>query len=279
MAARVKKSAKKSKRTPPKKLPAKKSAPKKSARRAVLPSGKALYLYGISPSTGKPKAITAPGIDEGSAVQPLRVDSFVCWVAPVDANEFGAKLNSNMENLEWLSEAGVRHQHAVAEIAQKTAILPARFGTVFLSTQSLEEHIRTQKKALLAAMKRVQGADEWGVKVFREISHATAAVITAASGSDYLRKKATLMHAGESRGADEQIQQFAAELGKIARASAATGKVSGTQRDLMWQASFLLPRSKQKQWDAALQRWAKRWGDTRRIEATGPWPPYSFVSG
>ncbi len=259
-------------------IKAKKLAPKKPVARATVPTGKALYLYGISAAKDKKPAITVPGIDGSGRVQPMKVGAFVCWVAPVDAEEFGADLNANMENLEWLADASVRHQRAVADIAEHTSILPARFGTVFLSLASLEEHVRTQQKALESALKRVAGADEWGVKVFREIAHSTGAAITADSGSDYLKKKATLMHSAENRGADEEIQKFAAELAKLARASAATGKVSGTQRDLMWQASFLLPRSKQKQWDAALKRWANRWGESRRIEATGPWPPYSFVS-
>jgi hypothetical protein len=266
MATRLKKSLKR------------KSAPKKPPRGVRPTAGKALYLYGISPGSAKRKSISTPGIDGTGEVHALKMDTFLCWVAPVNAQEFGANLNANMENLEWLADASVRHQRAVSEIAENADILPTRFGTVFLSEQSLREHVRGQKKALQSALKRVSGADEWGVKVFREVTRASAAVVTAASGRDYLQKKATLMHSAESRGADEEIKAFAAELAKISRATAATGKVSGTQRDLMWQASFLLPRAKQKQWDTVLKRWANRWGETRRIEATGPWPPYSFVS-
>ncbi len=264
--------------------PAKRSAkparaPKKPAARATASFGHGLYLYGVSATQAKPASILAAGMDGDSRVHAVKVGDLLCWIAAVDAEEFGAKLNANMEDLEWLADASVRHQRAMAEIAEHASVLPARFGTVFLSRESLQQHILEQKKSLAAALKRVSGADEWGVKVFRETSRAAAAVITAASGKDYLQKKATLMHSAENRGADEEIKEFAAELAKICRASAATGKVSGNQPGLMWQASFLLPRGKQKQWDSLLKKWANRWDDSRRIEATGPWPPYSFVSG
>ena len=56
------------------------------------------------------------------------------------------------------------------------------------------------------------------------------------------------------------------------------GKVSSGQRDLEWQASFLVPRAHRRQWDATLAEFATRWSGMRRIECTGPWPPYSFVA-
>src|SRR5207253_11033189 len=52
---------------------------------------------------------------------------------------------------------------------------------------------------------------------------------------------------------------------------------SGGLKGLQWQATFLVPRSRRKQWDATLKKFAARWDQSRRIECTGPWPPYSFV--
>jgi hypothetical protein len=37
-------------------------------------------------------------------------------------------------------------------------------------------------------------------------------------------------------------------------------------------------RSKRNQWDRVLQDFLNQWEGRRRIEVTGPWPPYSFVS-
>jgi hypothetical protein len=67
-------------------------------------------------------------------------------------------------------------------------------------------------------------------------------------------------------------------LEKVAKDGAPSGKVSGTQPSLLWQATFLVPRSRRKQWEKVLSEFVGRWEGLRRIEVNGPWPPYSFVS-
>lgn len=246
---------------------------RKPPRPAVTP-GYVLYFYGITRIL--PATVSAEGADGIAPVEALPCAGLVCWASRVSRTEFADRLAENMENLEWLAAASVRHQRVVGEIAARTAILPARFGTVFLSEASLEAHVRKNKRSLLSAFRRIADADEWGVKVFA-VAQRSAPALRAASGTEYLRRKATALET--ARGTlDPDVRSFAQALRRIAQASAAGGKVSGGQRDLEWQASFLLRRSRQKQWRAVLDRFAARWQKSRRIECTGPWPPYSFVS-
>jgi hypothetical protein len=93
-----------------------------------------------------------------------------------------------------------------------------------------------------------------------------------------LRRKAALLQERPLAQVDAEVRSFASELKRIARAGTAGGKVSAGQRNLEWQASFLLPRNRRKDLQRILQRFAAKWGESRRIECTGPWPPYSFVS-
>jgi hypothetical protein len=181
-----------------------------------------------------------------------------------------------MENLDWLANASVRHQRVVGALAAKITVLPARFGTVFLSESSLQSHIATQKPPLAKRLKHLDGADEWGVKVLRR--EQAAATVDASGGADYLRQKAALLKKDGPRELDADIVAFARALQSVARDSAPAGKVSSGQSNLEWQASFLVPRSRRKRWDAVLKEYASRWGTQREIECTGPWPPYSFVS-
>jgi hypothetical protein len=200
----------------------------------------------------------------------------VCWVSRVSRVEFADRLAANMEDLQWLASASVRHQRVVSEIARHAAVLPARFGTVFLSQQSLEKDVRRRKRTLVEAFKRVADADEWGVKVFT--TRSAAPPVSARSGREYLRRKAALLQERPLAQVDAEVRSFASELKRIARAGTAGGKVSAGQRNLEWQASFLLPRNRRKDLQRILQRFAAKWGESRRIECTGPWPPYSFVS-
>jgi Gas vesicle synthesis protein GvpL/GvpF len=239
----------------------------------------ALYLYGVSRSSkNKPPKVNSPSVDGLHQVEALPCDEFICWVSPVDHVAFSREMESNMENLEWLALHGVRHQQVVAEIADCETVVPARFATLFSSEAALRKDLQGRASALAKVFARIADSDEWGVKVLAEEQPPVVASKTsAASGRDYLQQKAARMTKKPERN-DAELQQFAAALEKAATDSAPAGKVSGSQPGLLWQATFLVARSRRKQWEAVLQQFVKQWQGKRRIEVTGPWPPYSFVS-
>lgn len=238
----------------------------------------ALYLYGITPSSkSKAGRVRSPGIDGLHPVRSIECGKFICWVSAVDGNGFSREINRNMENLEWLALHSVRHQQVVAEIAAKGTIIPARFGTVFSGEPALLKDVQGRKAALEKVFKRISDADEWGVKVFAERQAMPEPPQQVRSGKEYLQHKAFRLKRRPERD-DASLREFAAELANIAAASAPSGKISGVQPNLLWQATFLVSRRRRKHWDEALQNFVKKWSGSRRIEVNGPWPPYSFVS-
>jgi len=240
-----------------------------------------VYLYGVTlpEKKGTDRAsIAAVGIDGSAPVESDEVAGLVCWISRVSKRDFADKLAENMENLDWLSLAGVRHQRAVSEIARHTTILPTRFGTIFLTLESLEADIKRRKAALLRDLKRFLGSDEWGVKVFALPLPRPA--IVASSGADYLRQKAAQQASKPTDGRPPaDIKKLSDALKNISGAAVEqVGKISSGRPDLEWQASFLVRRPKQKELQKILKRFSEAWEGRRRIECTGPWPPYSFVN-
>jgi len=232
-----------------------------------------LYLYGIS--ANNPGVKISSSIHGTTAVECLEDAGLTAWFSRVPETEFGEKLASNMENLEWLTGASVRHQRAVSQISETVTLLPARFGTVFKSEESLVQHMRAEKDKLSATLTRIEGTEEWGVKLFLNPS-PPASPIETASGRDYLRAKA-MVQVKKRTELDPDVVEFARELQAIAADSAPAGKVSSGQSNLEWQASFLVRKKDRPKWDNMLKRYATRWADRREIQCTGPWPPYSFV--
>jgi hypothetical protein len=238
----------------------------------------ALYLYGVSRVPAKkPGRVTSPGVDGIHPVDTVLCGEFLCWVSSVDAIAFSQELESNLENLEWLAMHGVRHQQVVGEIAEKETIVPARFGTLFSSEEALLKDVELRRSALKRVFDRIADSDEWGVKVFAEEQPTPPASEPARSGREYLQQKAARVRKRPERN-DREVQQLAEALEKVATGSAPAGKVSGAQPGLLWQATFLVSRSRRSQWDRVLRDFLKQWQGRRRIEVTGPWPPYSFVS-
>ncbi len=248
------------------------------AARLTHDANTVLYLYGVTESEiALPKIL---GVDGSSAVEPLACYGMVCWRSQVSREEFADNLSANMENLEWLAEASVQHQRVVSAIAQQTEILPARFGTVFLSEASLRTDIRKKKAILEHDFARIRGCDEFGIKVFRVPPKVEVAQIASGSGKDYLRAKAALLQRRPTKNQmpDADLQELQDELEKLAVASAEVGKISGGQRGLQWQTSILLRRADRKKFDAMLHKYSRQWAGKHQIECTGPWPAYSFVS-
>ena len=251
------------------------NAIKAVAKKPPQAVGRVLYLYGIARGGDESKP-SVPGVDGAARVEALASSGLTCWISRVDAHEFGDELERNIENLDWLAEASVRHQRVVAQLSSEDTVLPARFGTVFVSEKTLFADVAARKKDLEATLRRLAGTEEWGVKVFQ--AEPERPTIAAESGRDYLQQKAAILKPAAPAQLSAEVKEFAQALAKVAADAVPGGKVSGGQRGLEWQASFLVRRSDRRQWDEVLGKYARRWGQERRIECTGPWPPYSFVS-
>ncbi len=130
-------------------------------------SATALYLYAISEAAkNDATVIAAEGIDGEAPVESIHCEGHLCWISRVPKTEFADTLPDRMQDLEWLATAGLRHQRAVSEISAHVMALPARFGTVFLTEDSLAQHLKERKATLKQSFQRVADADEWGIKVF-----------------------------------------------------------------------------------------------------------------
>lgn len=237
---------------------------------------KVIYLYGISQSAEETTRPVA-GVDGKAAVEHVPCAGMMCWISRVSKGDFAENLSKNIEDLEWLAEMTPRHQTVLAAIAEVNDVLPARFGTVFLNETTLAADVENRKAVLRSDLQRIQGNEEWGVKVFA-VQPETAEIPEVKSGKSYLQAKSALLRARTPVTHDEEIARFARELDKFSLATAEGGKISGGRRDLRYQISLLLRRGEGKKLQSVLKRFENEWKNTRHIECSGPWPPYSFVT-
>jgi hypothetical protein len=245
-------------------------------------NGRVLYLYGITESRPRelPELI---GVDRFAPIEWVNCDGVFCSISRVPAIDFEKNLAANMENLDWLAETSVAHQRVISAIARQTDILPTRIGVVFRTEESLCKHVAKRIRALKEDLGRIKGADEWGVKVFA-VQPVAAPVQRVGSGKvgsgkDYLKAKAALLPTRRTKSErPDEMNKFERALAGVATETAPAGNVSRGQRGLAFQTSLLVKRTKRKRLESVLEKFAREWGRERRIECTGPWPPYSFVS-
>jgi hypothetical protein len=249
---------------------------KPQKRRASAPDdGTLLYLYGISEPGASVSIVES--VDGRGRIEAIACGDLVCWVSRVDAHEFGDELQARMQNLDWIAGASVRHQRVVAAVHEKRTVLPARFATLFVSEATLTADVQRRARQLRSDLRRVEGADEYGIKIFG-LPKAFGTVVEAGSGRDYLQRKSQLLRQESAPTMTPEAERFIAELRGLAGESAPGGSVSNGQRHLLWQGALLVPRTERKRLESALAEFYRRHGDEFRVECTGPWPPYSFIS-
>jgi hypothetical protein len=235
-----------------------------------------LYLYGITES--KPRIPEMIGVDRFSKLETVDCNGVFCWISRVSALDFEKNLAHNMENLDWLAETSVAHQRIIGAIAHKAEILPCRLGTVFRTESSLCKHVFKRAQDFKRDFARIKSADEWGVKVF-EVQPVVSTLPKIRSGKDYLKAKASLLPVRRKKlGTADEINEFERALHRVAAETAPAGTVSRGQRGLTFQRTLLVRRANRKKLESLLEKFARDWAEERRIECTGPWPPYSFVS-
>ena len=238
-----------------------------------------IHLYGITRSPGPPADLLRrlKGVDGSAPVEALTCAGFVCWVSRVPEAEFSQNLSENMQNLDWLAATTTRHQEVVSAIAHAADVLPARFGTEFLSEESLRGHVQSRKSVLEADFHRTGGKEEWGVKVFVLPIAAPVTKRKIRTGKEYLQAKSALVRRTAKRSSSE-LGEFAKALELLADDIAEGGKFAATRRDMEFHKTILLKRKDRKKLENLARSYSRKWKREKRIECTGPWPPFSFVS-
>ncbi len=208
-----------------------------------------LYVYAFVASPAVVPDV--PGIDDAplSAVSAGELDAVV--------SEHGAAVDSAERDV----LAHARVVEAVA--AANEAVLPARFGGLHADEQALRE-ATTARPDLRAALERVRGCVELGLRVVAEPTQDSAAT----SGSDYMRQRLE-----RRRGLDRLAEELHRPLAGVARDATLT--VGSTER-LPLTAAYLVERDRVDEFRRRLEEIQAKQPQLG-IACTGPWPPYSFA--
>ena len=146
-------------------------------------------------------------------------------VSPVEPMHFGEEaLQRNLEDLSWLAETARAHHNVVDVIGQHHAVAPLRMATVYLDDDNVRALLHAKEAAFMAALDRIRGRKEWGVKAFAR-SRAGAGVLIRAAltvnlgpGAAYLLRKR--MAGDRVARARQDVQDVAADLHQTLSAAA-----------------------------------------------------------
>ncbi len=143
------------------------------------------------------------------------------------------------------------HERVNETVMRERTVLPMAFGTVLRSREDVEELLRAGHDAFAAALARLEGHVELGVKVL------------------YMARDGEVVRARAERDASTIVNALRAVSTEV-RVSAPVGE------RMVLNASCLVHRERVAAFDARVKLLAAR-HEELTFRSTGPWPPYHFV--
>lgn len=229
------------------------------------------------PGAGKPRAIDAGG---------------GLWLVAADAplDRYGEKpIEKGLQDLAWVSSVAVPHEAVIEHLARAGTVVPMKLLTLFNSDDRALEHVAKERRRIERVVERIEGREEWGLRVALDELTAIGKARTEANqvaergspGAAFLLRKKKeqdaareLLENARDR-ADELYEELSKKADDARRRPPPPGEIG---KRVMLDAAFLLRRGKTKPFQAAVRAQAKKLAPLGyEITLTGPWPPYNFV--
>lgn len=235
-----------------------------------------LWVYGIVPA-----AFEAPpgeGVD-GRPVGLHRHAGMTALVSEVPRERFDEQaLKRRLEDVEDLEALARAHEAVLQRALPHGAVVPFRLCTIYSSPEGLEAMLDREGRELAAALDRLDGMQEWGVKAF--LRPAAPVPAAGATGTEYLKDKRERREAVDS--GETVVAEVHARLTERAAAAALSRtqdrRLSGHGAEMVLNAAYLVPSEGAEAFAGVVEELARRHEpDGVELELTGPWPPHHFV--
>jgi hypothetical protein len=164
------------------------------------------------------------------------------------------------------------HERVVEDLMEHSTVLPMRFGSNVVDEAQLQAILDERRREFEAALERVRGAVELGVRARLPAIDMDATV----SGHEGGPGRAYLLERAErQRNAADAVARIHEPLASLARRSV---RRAGALDPGVFKGAYLVDRSRVEAFRARVGKLASE-VDGARVVCTGPWPPYSFSSG
>ncbi|MFE6384939.1 GvpL/GvpF family gas vesicle protein [Nocardiopsis dassonvillei] len=250
----------------------------------------ASYVYAVCRPFGLASTDGLRGVG-GHPVHLVVEGDLAAAVSTVPLDEFDEQaLHAKLEDLRWLEEVARAHHGVVDAVALRSVALPLRLATVYRGDERVRQVLRENAEAFAATLDELVDRVEIGVKVYAEAGARTAARPEPRTPADESPGKAYLRRRREQRDRRDDTWQRASALceradevlGAMARAraqhqtqNAALSEASGEN---VMNNAYLVDGERVAEFLATVDELNSRAPEGTRIEASGPWAPYSFSS-
>jgi Gas vesicle synthesis protein GvpL/GvpF len=251
------------------------------------------YLYGIVRTDRRPELEGITGV-AGAPISFVEADSLTAVVGDVGPEELEPP-RDEQEKPAWLERAIRAHEDVLERCLSPGPVLPMRFATTLRHEGDVHKLLREREGEFMAALDRLLGCREWGVKALlqdpaalaehvratREDLAARAAELEGRSpGSAYLNRKR--LDREIALAGDDVLAELAHVAHRRLSAAAADARVLDVAQPraerICLNAAYLVTDTEESAFRQAIADvGAEQAALGLAYELTGPWPPYNFV--
>jgi hypothetical protein len=250
----------------------------------------ATYVYCVVASASRPSAARVPSGLPGATRSRAVPLSRKLWLVTADVPTamYGEEaVNARLRDLDWVSEIAVGHEAVVEHFTRQrgATVIPMKLLTLFSSDEKARTELVRQRSGIEAAVRRVAGCQEWGIRVLADPAAApatrSAPTRGVMTGSAFLAARKAAREADRDRRARcleaaEQAYTSLAGLSRLAK-QRPRGSDPGPTPPLL-DAAFLVPNARRARFKAAARKEAARCAAAgAQMMLTGPWPVYNFI--
>ena len=188
-------------------------------------------------------------------------------------------------------ENALAHEHVIETVMKNHTIIPMSFGTVFRTDNDIREVLKSIYPSLKDVLHQMAGKLEFGLKVNwdrdqiiedikqedEEIRQFHQEIIRKHLQSTYLAR----MQLGRmiDKALAERSISYVREIYEALRSVCVASRDNQPIGDKMiMNAAFLVERDREAEFDSAVNKIARKYGQRLKFKYTGPWPPYNFVN-
>ncbi len=188
-------------------------------------------------------------------------------------------------------ENALAHEHVIETVMKTHTIIPMSFGTVFRTDDDIREVLKSIYTSLKDVLKQMAGKVEFGLKVNWERDEVIEELKREDEEIRRFHQEITRKHLQSTYFARMQLgrmidksmversAEYVREIYEELRNCCVASRDNKPIGDKMiMNAAFLIEKERETEFDEAVNRIARKFGDRLNFKYTGPWPPYNFVN-
>jgi gas vesicle protein GvpL/GvpF len=244
----------------------------------------ATYVFCLVQSARTPSIRRMPASVPGAGPPRLIAVERDIWAVGADAplDRYSAeRLGHDLQDIDAISRHALAHASVVEFFFKRMPVIPLKVFTLFSSDDKLRDDLRRRTGRLRRLFSRLRGFEEWGVRIVAgAVEEDSTRRLT--SGRDYLQAKRRLTQQNAAP-PSSSVREIGAALKALAKFAAKTRKETlpppAKGRSFVSGASFLVKSTRRARWSREVEKIGVALAKGgHRLEVTGPWPPYHFVS-